>query len=83
MHFDKLIEIVNGFEVNFLLTGDYNLSDSISWHADSKGNCKPYDVNGSIANAFVDFLSITDLHQFNTVKNVTWCFRTWIHPNWI
>lgn len=72
LHFDKLIEIVNGFEsnVNFLLMGDYNFSDSISWNPDPNGICKPYNVNGTIANAFVDFLAITNLFQFNSVKNV-------------
>lgn len=72
LHFDKLSEIINGFEskANFLLMGDYNFADSIKWRADSNGVCKPYDVNGSIASAFVDFLAFTDLCQFNYVKNV-------------
>lgn len=71
MHFDKLIEIVNGFEsrVNFLLMGDYNFADSISWRTDSNGICKPDDIKGSIASAFVDFLAITNLCKFNSVKN--------------
>ncbi|KAJ6647180.1 hypothetical protein Bhyg_02400, partial [Pseudolycoriella hygida] len=53
----------------FLLLGDYNLKDSITWVVDSDGTCKASEVEGTIADSFIDFLSLTNLNQFNNVKN--------------
>lgn len=47
-HFKKIEEIVTVSSPNseFLLLGDYNLSDSITWNVDSDGVCSPGNIQG-------------------------------------
>lgn len=73
-HFKKIEEIVNisSPKSEFLLLGDYNLADSVSWSADSDGVCSPYNVQGLkklMAHALIDTLSLTNLNQFNYIRN--------------
>lgn len=48
IHFKKIEEIVNisAPKDEFLLLGDYNLSDSIMWTADSDGVCSAQNIRG-------------------------------------
>ncbi|XP_037029355.1 uncharacterized protein LOC119069410 [Bradysia coprophila] len=64
-------EVVNVIKPggNFVLVGDYNLVDSITWVAEPDGCCSPRDVEGNIAESFVDMLSVTGLNQFNAKRN--------------
>lgn len=73
-HLKKVEEIVNIIAPSsqFLLLGDYNLSDSVSWVANSDGICEARNITGrkkAQANAVVDTLFIANLNQFNYVKN--------------
>lgn len=73
-HFDKIEEIINVSAPNseFLLLGDYNLSDSITWSVDSDGVCNPQNVQGVkklMAHALIDSLSLTNMKQFSCIKN--------------
>lgn len=72
MHLSKISEIVNVVKPNgnFLLFGDYNLSDSITWTAEPDGICTASSVVGNIAESVVDMLSLTNLSQFNSKRNV-------------
>lgn len=72
MHLSKINEVVNVIKPNgkFLLFGDYNLSDTITWTANSDGSCNPTHITGRIAESFIDMLSLTNLNQFNAKKNV-------------
>lgn len=47
-HFKKMEEIVTVSSPNseFLLLGDYNLSNSITWNVDSDGVCSPGSIQG-------------------------------------
>lgn len=74
VHFKKIEEIVAITSPNseFLLLGDYNLSESISWIVDSDGVCIANNIYGTkklMAHSLVDVLSTTGLNQFNHVKN--------------
>lgn len=73
-HFKKIEEIVNvsSSKSEFLLLGDYNLSDSITWMVDSDGVCSAQNVQGPkkpMADALIDTLSLTNLNQFNSIRN--------------
>lgn len=72
MHLSKINEVINVIKPNatFMLVGDYNLADSITWIAGADGSCGAYDVVGNIADSFVDMLSLTNLNQYNTKRNV-------------
>lgn len=71
-HLSKINEVVNVIKPDgdFALFGDYNLSNSITWAAETDGSCSAVDVVGRIAESFVDMLSLTNLSQFNSKKNV-------------
>lgn len=74
IHLKKIEEIVAVTSPNseFLLLGDYNLSESITWIADSDGICSANNIHVTkklMAHALVDVLSTTGLSQFNHVKN--------------
>lgn len=74
VHLKKIEEIVNVCSPNseFLLLGDYNLSDSITWKVDLDGVCSAHNISGQkklMAHALVDTLAIANLKQFNHVKN--------------
>ncbi len=70
-HQHKVSDILNVLKPDqqYLLLGDYNLKNSISWTVDDDGVCRANDVNGTIADNFVDFLSLTNLNQFSSVTN--------------
>lgn len=69
-HLKKVEDIVNiaSPDSQFLFLGDYNLSDSITLVLNSDGICIPCKKKYQ-ANAVVDMLSMTNLQQFNWVKN--------------
>lgn len=74
LHLDKIDEITNVVMPSgqFLLLGDYNLSDSVTWTASPDGICMPQNVAGTkkvFANAVIDTLSTANLCQFNQVRN--------------
>lgn len=72
-HFDKIVENVMSSNVNdsFILTGDYNLGDSVTWSYDSvSGECMSSDVRGLIPNELLDVLSLCNLNQVNVTRNV-------------
>lgn len=71
-HLSKINEVVNVLKPNgnFLLFGDYNLSNAIQWATELDGSCSATEVVGSIAESFVDMLSLTNLNQFNSKRNV-------------
>lgn len=70
--FKEINDVINLHEPSgqFLLLGDYNLGDSIDWSIDSDRICYPNSINGNIAEACVELLELTNLSQFNHVKNV-------------
>lgn len=72
-HLRRINEIINEKEPNsnFLLCGDYNLEASITWvrRNDVDCLCKATDIKGDVAHAIVDTQSLTNLEQFNYVKN--------------
>lgn len=72
MHFSKINDIINVFkpEGKFLLFGDYNLSNTISWSAEPDGSCSAENAIGPISESLVDLLSLTNLNQFNSKRNV-------------
>lgn len=74
VHLNKINEIVNNKEPNsnFLLCGDYNLNSSVAWvrRNESDAVCLAANLEGDIPNAIVDTLSVTNLQQFNYVKNL-------------
>lgn len=74
VHLKKIEEIMNitASYGQFLLLGDYNLSDSIIWTRNSDDICSVQSIQGKkklLANALVDMLSLTNLNQFNHIKN--------------
>ncbi len=72
IHFDKLTEIVMraGQNDSFILTGDYNLNDSITWILDSDDSVhRATELRGSIACALIDLLSFCNFTQFNVTRN--------------
>lgn len=78
VHLKSIENIVNISSPNshFLLIGDYNLADSITWSANSDGVCDASINQGCkdsekkiIANTVLDMLSLTNLNQFNHIKN--------------
>lgn len=73
-HLNKIEEIMNVTSPNdqFIMLGDYNLSESVDWVVDSDGVCKVGQISGKkklIANAVIDTMSLTSLQQYNHVKN--------------
>lgn len=74
LHLQKVNEIINQREPNsnFLLCGDYNLSSSIEWvrRNDVDCVCVARNLEGEISHAIIDMQSLTNLEQFNYVRNV-------------
>ena len=74
VHLGKINEIMNDVEpnANFLLCGDYNLEGSITGvrRSDVDHVCVATNQVGEIPQAIVEMQSLTDLQQFNHVKNV-------------
>lgn len=71
-HFDKIVDNVMSSNVNdqFVLTGDYNLGDSVTWWHDSlTGEYGASGVRGSIAAELLDTLSLCGLNQVNVIRN--------------
>lgn len=55
----------------FLMAGDYNLADTITWSFDSAKMVHQADnVIGSIPNGLLDVLSLCNFNQFNVIRNV-------------
>lgn len=73
VHLHKINEIVNNIEPNshFVLTLS-NIESSITWVRpnDNERVCVATDLYGEIAHAIVDMQSLTNLNQFNYVKNI-------------
>lgn len=54
----------------FVLTGDYNLADTITWwHDPVSGDYGASDLKGSIPSQLIDMLAITDMKQLNVIRN--------------
>lgn len=75
LHFDKISEIFVSSNPNdtFIMAGDYNLADSVTWSTNPinpTNICDAINVNGKIPNALVDLLSFCNLNQFNMIRNV-------------
>ena len=70
-HFDRISEVVMSCSPNdsFVLTGDYNLGDTVMWAGKTDGISEPVDVKGAIPNALIDLMSLCGLNQFNSVGN--------------
>ncbi len=70
-HMAAISNTVNVSKPNahYLLLGDYNLADSIEWSVDSDGCCVASECDGANADALLDMLSLTSMHQFNSVEN--------------
>lgn len=71
-HFDKIVECVTSSNINdqFILCGDYNLGDSVSWWKDStSGEYGAANVRGSIPAELLDTLAMSDLLQLNVNRN--------------
>lgn len=87
-HFDKITENVmsSGVSDSFVLTGDYNLADNITWCCDSlTGEYFASNIRGSVANELLDVLALCDLNQLNVIRNAIGrtldLFITSIQPN--
>jgi len=87
-HFEKIVDNVMSSGVNdsFILTGDYNLGNSITWCYDStSGEFYASDVMSPIANELLDTLSLCNLNQLNVTRNgigrTLDLFLTTIQPN--
>lgn len=71
-HFEKIVDRVMSSNVNdsFVLAGDYNLADTVTWSRDSlTGDYGASGVKGAIANELLDTLSVCNLNQVNVIRN--------------
>lgn len=71
-HFEKIVDNIMSSNVNdsFILTGDYNLGDSITWWHDSlTGEYGSSNIRGSIAHELSTTLALCDLNQINVIRN--------------
>lgn len=72
MHFDKMSELVMSVshDDSFVLAGDYNLGDSVSWELDAARNVyEARDVKGGIPSCLLEMISMCELNQMNVVRN--------------
>lgn len=75
VHFKRIGDVVATADVNdrFVLFGDYNLSDSVTWHA-ADGTCDP-KVNSQsnfdkrIPNELLNLNALCDFKQVNRIRN--------------
>lgn len=72
VHFDKISEIVvtANPKDTFILTGDYNLGDTVTWLFDSHAKVyKAINAKGGITSGLLDMLSFCNLKQLNVIRN--------------
>lgn len=73
LHLHQINDIINEREPNssFYLFGDYNLNSSVTWVSRSECDCVcvATSLEGEIPHAIVDMQSLTNIEQFNYVRN--------------
>lgn len=71
-HFKSIGDAITSSKANdsFVLMGDYNLADSVTWcSVDNSNICAAKDIKTQIPHELLNLQAMCNLNQFNRVRN--------------